>query len=480
MLMNRDEIKKELIRILGKNKVFTDKAHLLCYRFGNVVEYRLNPPDFLADFVVRPDSTDQVSLIVKLANGYGFPVIAWGGGTDFTGANSPIKGGIVIDMKGLNRIEVDKEESHITAGAGATLLSITEEAEKNGLLFPYEITSQPSATLGGAMATNALGFMSGDCRYIRNVIMGIEAVLPTGEVIRTKPLYKTSVGYDLNSMFIGSEGTLGIVTEATLMLISKPESRVISTFLLPNFEEANKVAVEIYRLLHPEFFDLLELSFIKYLPPKSGLSELFGVTLPGDFLDRNTYGGYPVILTIGFEGIEGVVEAKCTKLEGLIRGRGIKIENDYYAKRFIKYHEGFKNVLDLIPVSLEEYTYATFDISLPLGKITEMRNVVYRILNENYEVYLLSIDLYSNPTVMAMDFLVPLKNKSTYFELFKQIYGNTFELGGAISAADGIGVRLQCLTESDLGKECVAVMNKIKKALDPNKTLNPGKLGDFH
>jgi len=476
--MNRDVIKKELIGILGQDKVFTDKAHLLCYRFGNVVEYRLDPPDFLADFVVRPDSTEQVSLIIKLANRYGIPVISWGGGTDFTGANSPIKGGIVIDMKGLNRIEVDQEESHITAGAGATLLSITEEAEKNGLLFPYEITSQPSATLGGAIATNALGFMSGNCRYIRNVIMGLEAVLPTGEIIRTKPLYKTSVGYDINSMFIGSEGTLGIVTKATLMLILKPESRVISTFLLPNFEEANKVAVEIYRLLHPEFFDLLELSFIKYFPPKSDLSELFGVTLPGDFLDKNTDGGYPVILTIGFEGIEGVVEAKCTKLEELING--IKIENDYYAKRFIKYHEGFKNVLDLIPVSLEEYTYATFDLSLPLGKISEMRNIVYGVLNENDDVYLLSIDLYSNPEVMAMDFLVPLKNKSTYFEMSKKIYENTLKLGGTISAAYGIGVRLQSLIESDVGKECVAVMNKIKKALDPNKTLNPGKLGDSH
>jgi FAD/FMN-containing dehydrogenase len=209
-----ENIKKELTRIVGEDNIFTKEIQRFCYRFGNVIDYRLEAPTFIPDCVVKPESAEQISSILILANKNEIPVVAWGGGTDFTGANSPIKGGIVLDMKNFDNVEVNEKENYITAGAGTTLINLTKEAEKKGLLFPHEIATQKTATIGGAIATNSFGYRSGRYRSIRNLILGIEAILPTGEIIKTKPLFKTSSGYDLVSILVGSEGTLGIFPDA--------------------------------------------------------------------------------------------------------------------------------------------------------------------------------------------------------------------------------------------------------------------------
>jgi glycolate oxidase len=478
--MEKDIIKNELIRIVGSKNVFTEKTQRLCYRFGNVVEYRLNPPTFLPDFVVKPSSTRQISSILKLANKHRIPVVVWGGGTDFTGANSSIKGGIVIDMKGLNKIHINREEKWVTAGAGTPLLKITEEAEKKGFLFEHEIASQPSATLGGAIATNSFGYRSGKYRYIRNLILGIEAVLPTGEIIRTKPLFKTSIGYDLISLFVGSEGTLGIVTEATLRLSSKPESREVSSYLFSTFESALNAAKKLYEILTPDFFELFELSFMRYLNSDTDfLDELTEISLPEDFISIiNAKNNYPAILTVGFEGMKDVVKVK-KKLSKRLLGDSIKIKDNYYKRRFIRYHEDFKNILNLVPnISLQNLTYASFDISLPVSKIMEINENVHEIAKEQSNIYLLDIDLYSSISVVGVDFLIPLDDPKTYLDLSKNIYAQALKFGGSISAIHGIGTRLLPYLEQDIGKEYKIAMNKIKSALDPSNILNPGKLGD--
>jgi FAD/FMN-containing dehydrogenase len=477
MGMNKEAIKNKLVDIAGPRHVFTEKSHRLCYRFGNVVDYRLGPPSFLPDFVVKVGSAEQISSVLKLANEHGIPVVVWGGGTDFSGANSPIKNGIVLDLKGLDKIEVNEKERSLTAGAGAILEKIGQEADKKGFLFEHEQTSQPSATLGGAIATNAFGYRSGRYRSIGNLILGMEAVLPTGEIIRIKPLFKTSTGYDLISLLVGSEGTLGVVTEVTLRLAPKPETRDFFTYVFSSIDEALESVERIYGIVTPDFFELFELSFVEYLESRREFLEMaFGSPVPEELLGDE---GYPAVLTIGFEGMRDVVSLKKNLLEAAVSRAAVEMEEgDYYKDRFIRYHREFKAILEILPVTLESHSYASFDLALPMGGLAEMVRAIHQIARKYPNSYLLDIDLYSAPSVVGVDFFVPLE-KDDYWKLSKELYGRVLEFGGSVSSTHGIGTRLQPYLGKDLGPEVMEVANRIKRALDPNGILNPGKLGDM-
>lgn len=513
MTMNKTKIKEELEEIVGDENVFTELAERIPYRYGNVVEYRIDTPKFLPDFVVKPSSAKQISKILKLANKFKIPVVPWGGGTDLTGANSPVKGGIVIEMKNLNKIKINREEQYIRAGAGAILLRITEEAEKNGSLFPHEITTQPSATLGGAIATNSFGHRSGPYRNIRNLILGIEAVLPTGEIIKTKPLFKTSMGYDLVSLFVGSEGTLGIITEATMKLVSEPEAREISFYLFNSFDDGFVAAKEINRTVTPEFFDLVELSFLKYSDDsieflkKYMNSKLISRYLHSKYVEESLYGrilegilpklpptkkiisylestikkyGCISILTAGFEGDKEAVRARTNIVNKVAKSAGgFKFEDKtFYEKRFTSYHEMFEDILYHLPASPEKQGIMTLDISIPITKVNEIKNEIHNLVQKYKEIQLLDIDLYSSLSTLGIDLAIPLDKSKIHLEFFKELKDLVLEVDGSLSFAHGVGTKLLPHLEDELSEEHIAAMKKIKKAFDPNNIMNPAKLGD--
>jgi|Deesub1362A_J573_1020465.scaffolds.fasta_scaffold00094_68 glycolate oxidase len=468
-------IQKELIKIVGPKNVFSEKIQRFCYRFGNVIEYRFDTPSFLPDFVVRPVSTQQVASILKLANKHQIPVVVWGGGTDFSGANSPIKNGIVIDMKEFNEIQVDVKRRCVTAGSGAILKKIGEECENKGFLFEHELTSQPGATLGGAIATNSFGYRSGKYGSIRNLILGIEVVLPTGEIIKTKPLFKTSMGYDLVSLLVGSEGTLGVITQATLKLSPLPEKRELYTFVFSRINHAIEAAEKVYNTIPPDLFEIFEMSFLGYVEnTQEFIEEHIGI--PKNLLDLSD--GFPAILTVGYEGKKEVVNSKINILKDLITD-GLSIQNEgYYENRFIRYHKEFRKILNLLPnISLKDYSYATFDFSIPETKLLEFNDTLHAISKEYSNTYLLDVNLYSALSVVGIDFFVP-NNKEVYKNLAEEIFRVVLELGGSLSSVHGIGTRLIPHLRKDLGDPYVDLMNRIKKAFDPLNILNPGKLGN--
>ena len=513
MIMNKTKIKEGLEGIVGNENVFIELAERLPYRYGNVLEYRIDAPGFLPDFVVKPSSAKQISKILKLANKFKIPVVPWGGGTDFTGANSPIKGGIIIDIKNLNKIEINKEEQYVRAGAGAILLGISTEAEKKGFLFPHEITTQPSATLGGAIATNSFGHRSGPYRTIRNLILGIEIVLPTGETIETKPLFKTSMGYDLTSLLVGSEGTLGIITGATMKLIQEPEAREISFYLFNSFEDGLESAREIYKNVTPEFFDLIELSFLKYSDDsieflkKYMNSKLLSKYLHSKYVEESVYGkilnsmlpklsptkriisylestiekyGCISILTVGFEGDKEAVRARTNIVNKVAKSAGgFKFEDKtFYEKRFINYHEMFEDIVYHLPASPEKQGIMTLDISIPITKVDEIKNKIHDLVQKYEEIQLLDIDLYSSLSTLGIDLTIPLDKSKIHIEFFKELKDLVLRVDGSLSFAHGVGIKLLPHLEDELSEEHIAAMKKIKKAFDPNNIMNPAKLGD--
>lgn len=504
---------KELIKIVGPDKIFTEKTQRICYRFGNVLEHRLNPPSFLPDFVVKIKSVEEISSILKCANKYKVPVVAWGGGTDFVGANSPIKGGIVLDMKGLNKIQINKEENFVEAGAGTTLLRITEEAEKSGFLFPHEIISQPGATLGGSIATNSVGYRSGKYRYVRNLILGIEAVLPTGEIIRTKPLFKTSTGYDLVSLLVGSEGTLGIITKATLRLDPKPERREMLFYLFNSFEDGFSAAKEIHSKITPDMFNITELSFLKYscntikfldkymdsklmsrylhlrYIKKNNLGKILEKILSSNpltgkavrYLDNTIKGNNCItVLMIGIEGESRVVKSKKHVVNTVAKSfGGLKFDNkSFYEKRFVFYHEEGRDIIQNYTTQIQDPIMATFDFSLPISNIKEMKGAIHEIIKRYNKIKMIDIVLHSSLSSMGVDLIISTLSKREYSHFFKELRHEVLKLNGSLSFAHGIGTKLLPYLEGDIGLEYINTMHKIKKALDPNNILNPGKIGD--
>ncbi|MHA2010148.1 MAG: FAD-binding oxidoreductase [Candidatus Hodarchaeales archaeon] len=513
--IRKDQIKKDLIKILGRNNVFTEKSKRLCYRFGNVIQYRLEPPSFVADFVVQPFSTEQISSILKLANKYKVPVVPWGGGTDFTGANSPINGGIVLDMKNFDKVEVNKQEYTLTAGAGATLSKLSEEADKSDLLFPHEITTQQSATIGGAIATDSFGYRSGKYRSIRNLILGIQVILPTGEIIKTKPLFKTSTGYDLASLIIGSEGTLGIATEIDLRLFPKPESREFSTYLFNSFKVGFEAGERIWNSLSPDFFSLGELSFLKYsknseiffikssnskafqryIKARYVKSSLSGIALGKilsiipqtklsvKYVDNSiTKKSCLSILTVGFEEDRKIVKRKKKKADVIaLDCKGVKFSDEsFYRDRFKSFAKLKEIIIDHFPDQAQNFKLATFDLSLPTGQVVKMKNSLDQLLSKYRSIFILYSELYSSVSTLGFDIIFKEDDKTEYFKFLEDVYLKTTELGGSLSFAHGIGTRFLPYLIKDRGASQMMFMKKIKLALDPDNILNPGKLGDFN
>jgi len=512
--VTKEELFGELQKIVGSENVFAERTQLLRYRYGNVVDYRFEDPSFLPDFVIKPESAEQISSIVKLANKHKMAVVAWGGGTDFTGANSPIKGGIVIDMKNMDTVEVNQEEKSIVSGAGATLFKLSEAAEEAGMLFAHEITTQKSATIGGAIATNSFGYRSGKYRSIRNLISGIEAVLPTGEIIKTKPLFKTSTGYDLASLLVGSEGTLGITTEVTMRLYSKPEAREISTYIFNSFEDGFMAGEEIRDGMSPDFFSLGELSFLRYSEnpetffinsAESGLLskylrmrypapsssarilERIFLLIPGvrqlisivdDSISKK---GCMAVLTVGFEGEEKSVKAATKQAKSKAQSYGgAQFEDDsFYRDRFKSFVKLKGIIEDHFPDQKQDFSLATFDLSIPKSQVIKMKDTIKDLLKNYGSIHMLYSELYSSISTLGIDLIVEAGNKGEYQNFLDELAEKTFEAGGSISFAHGVGTRFLPYLEKDVGENYIQFMKKIKSALDPNNVLNPGKMGDF-
>jgi alkyldihydroxyacetonephosphate synthase len=179
-----------------------------------------------ADFIVHPASTEEVSKVIKIANNYKIPVTTWGGGSGSQGGALPVFGGIILDTKRLDKIyKIDEQAMTVEVGTGIIHQTLEWELEQKGLSTMHDPASARCATVGGFIAHRGTGVLSTKYGKIEDMIVNMEVVLPTGEIINTLPVPKTACGPDLNQIFIGSEGTLGIVTKVTLTIHKLPESR---------------------------------------------------------------------------------------------------------------------------------------------------------------------------------------------------------------------------------------------------------------
>ncbi|WP_342303690.1 FAD-linked oxidase C-terminal domain-containing protein [Methanolobus sp. ZRKC5] len=459
--MQKSDILKNLQEIAGNERVSASSAELYCYSC-DASQVRGMP-----DFIVRPVSTEQVSKIVRLANEEEIPVTSRGAGTGMAGGAVPLEGGIVLDMSSMNRIlEMDLGNLQVTIEPGIIQEKLNEALEPYGFFFPPDPGSSAMCTLGGLIANNGSGMRSVKYGTTKTYVLGLEVVMADGTVVNTgSKVTKSVAGYSLNDLFIGSEGTLGVITKATLKVRALPKERSV---LLASFDDPEHAGQAVVKVLSsgliPSACEILDRNIIEaintYDPniglPKAGAILMFEVD------------GTENSVREGIEMIRGI----CSSLATSIRAASDKKERDeiWAARRLVG-----AAVSRLDP--LRTRVYLGEDIGVPIKELPGMLHKI-REISEEFDLPIMTYGHIGDGnlhTGMCIDMLDD-KQWDKLSKVADKIHRTAIGIGGTVTAEHGVGSARAEYLELELGN-ALDVMILIKKALDPKGILNPGKMG---
>jgi glycolate oxidase len=453
------EVIAELKRIVGEKHVITDPDGLDTYKTDQETDPHLfHTPEA----VVAPDSTAQVAAIMKLANQYGFAVTPRSGGTSVSDGAIAVYGGVVMLMERMNKIEkIDPDGMYMVVQAGVRTLDVQQAARKEGMFYAGDPCSADSCLIGGNLATNAGGDKAVRYGTTRNQVHAIEVVLPTGEIAnlgaRTK---KNTTGYCLDQLVLGSEGTLGIITRATLKLlpIAPYKSDVLLIFTDPR-KATSIVPVLLKAGLNPTSVEFMDNGFVRASSDYSKIR-----------LNHYEDGAY-VILTLETYD-EDEMDRKLVQVDELARQNGaveVSMADDRVWTIRKNCLEGTRilsrvSTSDDFVVPLDQIADTIMDLS------TMAQAYPFRIFtlahagDGNLHFNILKGDLSDEEWENALN--------SFHAKAYAYVYGH----GGLLSGEHGIGAKKihQLKTLTDPGQ--MLMMTTIKKALDPLDVLNPGKV----
>lgn len=453
------QIKEELIAVVGAENYDDSKAGRLAYSYDATPNFQSMP-----DAVISPRNTQEVSSILKICSSSGIPIVPRGSGTNLCAGTCPTEGGIVLLFKHMNKvIEIDEENLTVTVQPGVITLDMINQVEARGLFYPPDPSSMKISTIGGNINENSGGLRGLKYGVTRDYVMGLEAVLAGGEIIRTGgKLAKDVAGYDFTRLLVGSEGTLGIVTEATLKLIPLPESKKTMLALYQDLEQAAKsVSKIIADKIIPATLEFLD------QPTLKAVEDFAQIGLPTDV---------QAVLLIEQDGPIEVVEkdmqnmAEICKKQGAVSVQLANSEMEAEALRTAR-RAALSALARLKPTTILE------DATVPRSEIANM----VKAINEISKKYGLSICTFGHagdgnlhPTCPAdardKDEMKRVENA------FEEIFIKAIELGGTITGEHGVGVMKAPYLELKLGQAGIDAMKAVKTALDPNNILNPGKI----
>jgi glycolate oxidase len=456
-----DEIIAKMKQIVGVENCITDPETLEDYSHDETPLYKSMP-----EVVVKATSTDQVSEIMRLADTYHIPVTPRGGGTCLSAGAVPIHGGIVLSLEKMNQIkEIDKENMMAVVETGIITEQLGKELAKHDLFFPPDPVSLDSCTIGGNIAECAGGPRAMKYGVTGNYVTGILAVFPDGTISRMGgKLLKNVTGYDLIDLIIGSEGTLAIVTEATIRVLSLP--KVIVDLLIPFLcaEDATNFAVEILRSgMMPAAIEFMDGDVVrmvsKYLKRKIPYMEANAhtiVEIDGDEKEevRQLY-----------ERI-GDVALKHGALDVLV-GEGVRDREKLWEPR--------KKIGDTLKELTKNVTRE--DLVVPKKKIPILISKL-KSLVEKYDASVYTFGHLGDGNIHADVSIDKSKKISTYEidKMRREIYEVTISLGGTITAEHGVGLSKIAYIGIALDEKQIDLMKKIKYVFDPKNILNPGKI----
>ena len=456
--MLSDRILQNLKDIVGTENVSNHTADRITHSFDATQQ------QFLPEVVVHAVTSEQVSRIVRLANAEKIPILPRGAGSGFTGGSLPIRGGIVLVLTRMNRIlEIDTDNLIAVVEPGVITGRLQKEVEKLGLFYPPDPASKDFSTLGGNIAECAGGPRCVKYGVTRDYVLGLEVVTPTGEIIHTGGrTMKNVVGYDLTRLLVGSEGTLGIVTQIILRLLPKPEARKTMLVAFETIDGAAQAVSAIIRgKIIPTTLEFMDGSAIDCVRQATSLD------LP---LSSRA------VLIIEVDGDCHVLDDQVLKILSIIQPLGV-LETRIAATEAES--EAIWKVRRSISPSLRRLNPDKFneDIVVPRSKVPDMIRELEAI-STRYGVPIINFG-HAGDGNIHVNVMVDLK-ESGMEEKVQQALGDIFRttvaLGGSVSGEHGIGTAKSPFIGMELNAATLATMRTIKKALDPNNIMNPGKI----
>ena len=452
------KILEELRQIVGESHVLVSPEALACYG------YDAAPVTGEPDVVVLPGSTEEVAAIVKLANRELVPVVPRGSGTNLSGGVVPIRGGIVLPMNRMDRIlEIDRANLTATLQPGVVTGQFQAEVEKIGLFYPPDPASNSVSTIGGNVAESSGGPRGFKYGTTKDYVLSLEVVLPTGEVIRTGgKTVKNVAGYDLNRLFVGSEGTLGVVTEIIVRLIPLPESRQTLLAIFDNLDDAAEtVSAIVAARIIPCTIELMDQTTI------TRVEAYKPVGLPTDA---------DALLLIEVDGSELDTPRQAQKVAEIARAhraREVRVAHDKQQQEelWVARRSAFAAVGHYRPTAITE------DATVPRDKVPAMVRRL-RELGKKYrlETAILGHAGDGNLHPFVMTDVRDKEEMERTRQFFSEVFKATLEYGGTITGEHGVGLMKAPYMEWQFGPDGVEVMRRIKKSFDPNNILNPGKI----
>ena len=417
--------------------------------------------------VLRPASTQEVSAALKLCHAAGEPVVPWGGKTGLV-EGGEADGHIARSLERMNRIEeIDTLGGTITVEAGCVLQTVCEAAEEKGLIFPLDLGARGSATIGGNISTNAGGNRVIRYGMTRDMVLGLEAVLADGTVVTSmNKLIKNNAGYDLKQMFIGSEGTLGVVTRAVLRVWPKPKSQDTGFVAVESFEQLPKFLRHMERALGGTLsaFEVMWEDFYKLVTSEPA---------KGRPVIAHGHPYYVLVESMGGDQEADSARFEAAMMEALEAG---EISDAVIAKSQAE-RDAMWALRDDVAQVVNTYPMFTFDVSL---KIADMESYIAEVkqgLTAKWpESSLMVFGHLGDGNLHVIPGRFPDAEQETRRGVEAIVYGALRGRQGSVSAEHGIGLEKRPYLGWSRSDEEVALMQLLKRTLDPKNILNPGKV----
>jgi glycolate oxidase len=459
--MDKNTIKK-LQAIVGEKHLATAREDLLCYSYDGT------GMEFIPDAVAFPGSAAEICSIMELANQELFPVIPRGAGTGMTGGSLPVEGGLVLVMSRLNRIlEVDVENQVASVEPGVITGQFQAAVKKQSLFYPPDPASRDFCTMGGNVAECSGGPSAVKYGVTRDYVLGLEVVLPDGRLMQTGVrTAKGVVGYDLTRLFIGSEGTLGIITKIVVRLLALPTHKKTYLVLTDSLRQAVMLVSEILkRGILPktlEYMDETALHVVQdylSLEMEQSTRALLLVEVDGDEKSTEEQGEKLLKLLTDRQTYPGIFEVRQAHNEK-------EVEELWKARRSIS-----PATFKLRPHKISE------DVVVPKTKIPQLVEFTEKLSRE-LDIVILTFG-HAGDGNIHVNIMVDRENREEYQRgqtAKRLLFEYVMSLSGTLSGEHGVGITKAPYLSLELDKTSLAIMQNIKNVFDPNNILNPGKI----
>jgi len=449
---------EELCDAVGRENVFDNIKERVCYSFDATKEKSI------PDLVIRPHSTEQVSNVVSIANKHGIPICPRGAGSGLSGRAVPIKGGIALDLKNMDRIvELNARDLTVTVEPGVVTKDLQDEVAKFRLFYPPEPGSAGFSTIGGNVAECTGGMTGMKYGVTRDYVLALEIVLPDGSVINAgRKTLKSVAGYDLTRFFVGSEGTLGVFTKITLKLLPMPEKIGTVMSFFKDIDSALNItdSILIKNHLHPRSLEFADKTCIDAVR---------------DCTEEKIPEETEAMLLIDVDGNEKNVANDISRIDALCR------ENSALKTSIANTDEERNTLWDIrksISPSLFKVASMKYneDFCVPRSKVREVLEKIYELS----KTYSLQVAAFGHIGEGHIHLNVISNNGEevgvSIHNLVSQILKEVVSISGTITSEQGVGDTISEFKGLELAPHEIEIMKDLKKMFDPKGIMNPGKI----